>query len=232
MLNNIRKEFDSKEDLRNYIDQLKEYSAQCNAKQHAIKLMINSIYGAFANEYFHWYNISIAESITLQGQDAIKYSEKMVNKYFKEFWHKDVQLHQKLGLSLVKPIKNDASIYIDTDTIFKDAIIKTNIGEFTMEDLYNKELSKNGSSDKTLAGHESTKTNLKVLNFVDNQIKYVPVKRLIRHKLNKQKWKLKTKSGKEIIITGDHSIIVFRDGKKIPIKAKDIKKRDKVLIIK
>ena len=60
-------------------------SAKFTAYEQAVKVTLNSIYGAFANEYFHFYNIAIAETVTLQGQDAIRFTEKMVDKYFKEF---------------------------------------------------------------------------------------------------------------------------------------------------
>jgi DNA polymerase elongation subunit (family B) len=80
------------------IKALKEESLRCYSSEQAIKLIINSIYGAFANEYFHFYNIAIAETVTLQGQDAIRFTEKMVDKYFKEFFHKDKQLHQALNV--------------------------------------------------------------------------------------------------------------------------------------
>ena len=54
----------------------------------------------------------------------------------------------------------------------------------------------------------------------------------MRHKVSKEQFKIKTKSGKEIIVTGDHSCIVFRNGKQLTIKAKDINKStDKILSI-
>ena len=53
----------------------------------------------------------------------------------------------------------------------------------------------------------------------------------MRHKVSKPKWKLRTKLGKEIIVTGDHSLIVFRNGKKMEVKPKDILKTDKILVI-
>lgn len=71
------------------ITDLKEESLKCYSFEQAIKLAINSIYGAFANEYFHFYNIAIAETVTLQGQDAIKYTERLIEKYFSEFFHRD-----------------------------------------------------------------------------------------------------------------------------------------------
>lgn len=128
--------------------------------------------------------------------------------------------------------KKPITIYGDTDSTFCETIINTDVGEFTIEDLYNKNI-KNGSAGITLNGHESVNCSEKVLNWDSNKkLYYAPVKRLIRHKVTKEKWKLKTKSGKEIIVTNDHSMIVFRDGKQLEIKPRDILKTDKVLIVK
>jgi DNA polymerase elongation subunit (family B) len=99
--------------------EIKEESLRCYSNEQAIKLIINSIYGAFANEYFHFYNIAIAETVTLQGQDAIRFTEKMVDKYFKEFFHKDKELHKHLNVAddyEVKPIKGNVWKYTDTDS--------------------------------------------------------------------------------------------------------------------
>ena len=55
----------------------------------------------------------------------------------------------------------------------------------------------------------------------------------MRHKVNKHKYKIRTKSGKELIITGDHSIMVIRNNELISVKAKDINKEtDKIISIK
>ncbi len=98
---------------------LTQESAKCSAYEQANKLALNSIYGAFANEYFHFYNIAIAETVTLQGQDAIKYTESMVEKYFSEFFHRDRQLLSALGVpddQEVPPIKKKVWKYTDTDS--------------------------------------------------------------------------------------------------------------------
>jgi hypothetical protein len=105
----------SKED----IEEIKSESMNCYTLEQSIKLIINSIYGAFANEYFHFYNIAIAETVTLQGQDAIRFTEVMVEKYFKEYFHKDKALHKAFGVSEdydVKPIKKNVWKYTDTDS--------------------------------------------------------------------------------------------------------------------
>ena len=67
------------------LQQIKEEASKYYNYEQAVKLMLNSIYGAFGNPYFYFFNVDIAETITLQGKDAILYTEKLVNKYFKEF---------------------------------------------------------------------------------------------------------------------------------------------------
>jgi hypothetical protein len=127
---------------------------------------------------------------------------------------------------------NPILIYGDTDSCDKNTIIRTNKGEITIENFYNENI-KNGSAGNTLKGHESVNTDDKILNYDDKKgLYYAPVKRIIRHKVSKPKWRLKTKSGKEILVTNDHSMIVFRNGKKLEIKPSNILKTDKILVIK
>lgn len=122
-------------------------------------------------------------------------------------------------------------IYIDTDSVDNQSVTITDKYKSTVEELYNRNI-KNGSAGNTLTGHESVITDEKILNYDKNKgLYYAPIKRIIRHKVTKAKWKIKTKSGKEVIITGDHSCIVFRNGEQITIKPKDILKTDKILSI-
>ena len=43
-----------------------------NNQQMAIKILMNSLYGALGNRYFRYFDQRVAESITLAGQLAIK----------------------------------------------------------------------------------------------------------------------------------------------------------------
>lgn len=205
-------------------------------KQNAIKILINSIYGAFGNKWFYFYNPDIAQSITLQGQDLIKFSIKAVNHYFLEKWHLDTELHQLLGLEKYKihQIKEEAAIYTDTDSVASDTVIcSKKLGNLTISDYYEISI-KNGSAGETIAGHESVNSGEdKVLNWTKEKgLYYAPVKRIIRHKVSKERWKLTTESGKEVIVTGDHSLIVFRENVQIEIKARDINiETDRVLSV-
>lgn len=108
----------SKEELK---AQLAEYNNLANRYynyEQSIKRILNSIYGAFGNEWFYFFNINIAESITLQGQDAILYTEEMLNLYFNKFWHKDTMVHEKLGIKLKGEVSKPVVIYIDTDSCY------------------------------------------------------------------------------------------------------------------
>ena len=92
-------------------------SQKYTAYEQAVKVTLNSIYGAFGNKWFHFFNIDIAESITLQGQGAILYSEERLNLYFNKLWHKDVKVHEHFNINVVQ-VKKPSVIYIDTDSCY------------------------------------------------------------------------------------------------------------------
>lgn len=80
----------------------KEAVKRYNQEQ-AIKILMNSLYGAMSNEFFRYYDMRIAESITVTGQLTIQWAEKRINKYFNEV----------LGTSNI-----DYVIAIDTDSLY------------------------------------------------------------------------------------------------------------------
>lgn len=221
------------EEIDKEIKRLQHLANAYNNEQMGIKIFLNSIYGACASVYFVCYNPDLAEAITLQGQDIIKFSALVLNKYFKEIWHKDKKLHEKLGLTHVEKVELDVSVYGDTDSIDKDSILRTNKGSISIEKLYENEVKNISNVEISPFGHEVIiPKDINVLNYSkNNKIVFSKVKKLIRHKVSKEKWQLKTKTGKEIFVTNDHSLIVFRNGKKIKIKPYKTKQSDKVLII-
>ena len=72
-------------------------------KQMAIKILMNSLYGAMSNEYFRYYDIRIAEGITVSGQLTIRWAEKHLNQY----------MNKVLGTD-----NHDYVIAIDTDSLY------------------------------------------------------------------------------------------------------------------
>jgi DNA polymerase elongation subunit (family B) len=76
---------------------------QLHNSQMAIKIAINSLYGAVANIYFLYYINDMAEAITTGGQLSIRYAEKTVNDYLNK---------------VLKTEGEDYIVYIDTDSIY------------------------------------------------------------------------------------------------------------------
>jgi len=130
------------------LEKIKAEASKYHNYEQAVKLCLNSIYGAFGNPYFYFFNVDIAETITLQGKDAILYTEALVNKYFSEFWHKDTAAHTEMGITVTGRIEKPVGIYIDTDSIYMkfDEVIKKsdwsgNEKDFILK-LYNVRLAK------------------------------------------------------------------------------------------
>lgn len=106
-----------------------------------------------------------------------------------------------------------SKIYLDKYNItIEDAFNRLKLENFDMVLKL-----QNGQEVVPVKNH-TTKTYDEETNEVfDADIKYI-----MRHKVSKSKFKITSESGKELIVTGDHSIMVIRDGKLQSIKAKDI----------
>jgi DNA polymerase elongation subunit (family B) len=217
------------EEIKAEINRLTLLMNQFKNEEQSIKIFINSCYGALASPYFIGYNVRVAEAITLQGQEVRAYASKIFNRYFMEFWHRDKELHAKLGITRAGRVTKEVAIYGDTDSVLGSSLIRTDNGDITIEDLYNESCV---SAGDTLNGHESVECEKNILNWTEKLgLHYSQPKRIIRHKVSKPKWRLRTVSGKEIIVTNDHSMIVFRNGKKLEIKPSEIIKTDKILSV-
>lgn len=70
-----------------------------NAMQNAMKLCLNSVYGAFGNEFFVCSTTDIAGGVTAMGRDVIKYMDNINENYWYNYWHEDYELHKYLGIT-------------------------------------------------------------------------------------------------------------------------------------
>ena len=73
-----------------------------NNQQMAIKILMNSLYGALGNRYFRYFDQRVAESITLAGQLAIKWAERAVNDEMQN----------------ILQTSDDYVVAIDTDSVY------------------------------------------------------------------------------------------------------------------
>lgn len=73
-----------------------------NNQQMAIKILMNSLYGALGNKWFRYFDQRVAESITMAGQLAIKWAERCVNNEMQNILKTD----------------EDYVVAIDTDSVY------------------------------------------------------------------------------------------------------------------
>jgi DNA polymerase elongation subunit (family B) len=76
--------------------------SQLDNQQMAIKILMNSLYGALGNRWFRYFDQRVAESITLAGQLSIKWAERAVNTEMNNLLSTD----------------DDYVIAIDTDSLY------------------------------------------------------------------------------------------------------------------
>lgn len=132
----IDPEMCTQDELLAAIQECKDKEDYYHTNEQSCKILINSIYGAMANQYYYNSNISMAESITLQGQDLIKYSVIVVNDYVRDLWPTDYEAHKKIAEYMLKrysdfdtnafymyakqgvPFGETLQIYGDTDSAY------------------------------------------------------------------------------------------------------------------
>jgi len=91
--------------------------------QMAMKIALNSAYGAIGNKYFRYYDLRIAEGITLSGQLSIRWMANKLN----DFMNKTLKTEDQ-----------DYVIAIDTDSIYltlEDLVEKVCAGKSTEEKI-------------------------------------------------------------------------------------------------
>ena len=239
---NIDPETCSMEELAKAIKDCKNIEDNYHNNEQACKIFINSIYGAMANKFYYNSNIAMAESITLQGQDLIKYSVKVVNYYFNQLWPGDDVAHTKVAEYMKRhfpefdvekfmeyakqPVQFGETLQIYGDSVTGDSLVHLSTGEFkTIEELFNESCLSEScdkirvSSDKAVWSFNSTIGNAEVY----------PIKYIMRHRTKHNIWKIETGDRNSVKVTNDHSIPVLRNNIFMNIKTEDIAIGDNVI---
>lgn len=77
--------------------------SRLNNLQMALKIALNSAYGALANQYFRYYDERLSQGITLSGQLSIRWIHDRLNEYFNK---------------LLKTNDHDYVVAVDTDSVY------------------------------------------------------------------------------------------------------------------
>ena len=241
----------SLEELKLFREEIENLREEYSLIELGAKTLSNSLYGASANKWFYFYNLALAGDITAECRQLTKTMWNRLESFMrndiwerKDLWEKfNFELDESRRKQCNELIMNEISVYSDTDSL-TDSLLNTYVKDasgnnfskqiLTFENFYNLCEQNFGIFKTTISGQEMVYGgDTKVLNWTEeNGLHYVPVKYVMRHKVRKPRYKIRTKSGKEIIVTGDHSCVIFRNGEQLTVKAKDINvKTDKVLTI-
>jgi len=185
-------------------------SAYYNTFQMALKISINSLYGALANAYFLLFNRDVAASITGNGRIFIQGLANYVND----------KLKKMLGTN------TNFVVYGDNDSVVGDTIIETEkFGKIKIENYYDYIDGSIEEKDpinfiKHIFDEDRTLSVTENGELRPNRINYV-----MKHQVKKRMFKI-TVNDSEVIVTEDHSVMVKREGKIIEVKPDEIKKDD------
>lgn len=194
-------------------DLLRNEYATLNAKQQALKILLNSLFGACASPYFRYNSRDISEGITLTGQLVIRYISKKLNEHLN---------------TLFKTQNDDYIIFNDTDSIFPDSIIKTSIGDMSVKDLWD-----NVEGDIFEIGYNNTikiVSNLKSISFNGESPQWNDVLSIKKHKVKKRMFSLSVEEF-TVIVTEDHSLQVERNRELLAVKASEVLSEDLMIYL-
>lgn len=204
----------NKQEILEKIEELKKkkYEAEQNAKlqdvfQHSYKIFLNSVYGFTGTQYSPVFNKDIAESVTLTGQAATREMVTFTNKCLNEVGN--------------TPENSEWVIAGDTDSVSADAQIYFNDKKISIQKAFeimsgNIDKLKNGTEVKIA---DKDYTTLAVTG-------KTKIKNISKHKVSKQMFRVSIPGYEDLVITKDHSIMVYRNGQIIECKPNDIKETD------
>lgn len=168
--------------------------------------------GALLNEFCTFYDKRIGQSVTLSGRQIVRHMMSYINETVEG-------IYDHTGNAIVYG-----------DSITGDSIIRTSKGDMSIAELFTQCMNQYEAEGKEYG----TDDEIEVIGFdsldmepiQDAKINYV-----MRHKTSKQLYRVTTENGKQITVTGDHSLMVDRDGYLIECKPNDIQEQDLIITV-
>ena len=182
-----------------------------------------SVYGTLGLPIFRFYDRDNAEAVTISGQEIIRSAEKLVN---------DMYLTKYKEMS-TKPPTQDFVVYIDTDSVTGECRLQYKNGEqISVSDAFSNIDS--GKEIVDISGrHFKFPKNMELPYFDESNklVKYGKVQYIEKHRTRKRVFSIKTKAGKTVKVTEDHSLMVIENGMLVKKTPKNIKPGDKIVSI-
>jgi hypothetical protein len=192
------------EELTLLYKQKKREATQLHNAQMAIKISMNSLYGATANKYFLYFIGEMAEAITTSGQLSIRYAQKSINGYMNK---------------IMKTEDVDYIIYC----VDKDTRLNVNGTEETISDLYDRMNVSELDGVKNIQDRD-----IFVLSY-DTETEKREYKRataVIKKTATKKMYKVWIDDEKFVVVSEDHRFIVKRDNVTVESTVKELREND------
>ena len=194
-----------KQQMKNETDELKINAL--DKHQQAIKLILNSSYGALGFNYFRLYKPEVADAITFFARQALYFGQEKLEEF---------------GCDV---------IYQDTDSVAEDSKILLENGDvISIGELYNIGTPCGCNNDRLYANLN----NINLPYYDENicKIKYGKANKIMKHKCKKKMFRITLENGKYVDVTEDHSLMVKNSSGKLEEKlTKDLNIRDTVIFI-
>ena len=215
----LKKRIEAKNEMKKHPKKSEEYRI-LNARQQALKILLNSHYGYLGYPRSRWYSRESARAITAWSRH-----------YIRETTHKAEQQG-------FKPLYNDSISGERFITIMNSGgLIEVKNVEQLFNETDSPTMERNGKEEKLVTGVKALSVNPKTL-----KPEWKPINEIIRHKTNKKMFRINQKFG-ETVVTEDHSVLIEKNMKlvevgplnmnennffytNIPVSSKEIKEID------
>lgn len=207
-----------------FVDQISYY----DRLQYVYKIKLNSLYGALSNLYFRFFDLRMGESTTGTGRMVLRHQCRQVSFELGHGYDVDFPMYYDVDAAMEKGYSREeaeqislngpkfkgshqtnAVVYGDTDSVDGSTLVDIDGETDTVEQHF-----ETLAATNMVLKDEERGVELLMLDgqfespcIADEGWEYAPVNLIYRHKSTKRRFKITTASGKEVIVTEDHSLI-------------------------
>lgn len=232
----------SLDELKQLYDDVEALREEFSLIELAYKVLSNGAYGASSSPNFYFYNLELAKDITGECRNLTKYFWKNLEEFFHEtIWNRK-DLWKKFGFELDES-KHDlcremtVSCYSDTDSVVGSTEIRLLIHDvpikISFDDFYNyllNDLKIEPCVDPNGKEIFQVPDYIKVRNWSKEEGPYyAPLKYLMCHPVRKDLYQIEVENGKKVVVTGDHSVMIDKDGEIKSVPSNVLNTNDKLI---
>lgn len=210
---------------KNETDQLKKAEYQILVERYDLlqltrKTTCNSAYGALLSPHFRFGRKEMGASVTGSGRQITTFMLQQTGELISGIptkITKSAVIEKDGSVAHIYRSDNDVLLLSDTDSVAGESIVRSNLGTMPIAELFER-----GERINKAEREFSILPGLTSLTSDGHNIVEREVLAIYRHKVSKPRWKITLNDGRSVVVTGDHSIMVMRNGNLIEVKPESI----------